>query len=69
MISIFIDLGSSASIMFYDMWEAIDKLEILPWNFTFKSFNNTERTSIGACYVKILIQDAPMYELFYVADK
>lgn len=69
MIPLFIDLGSNTTMMSYDTWVEIGQLELLPINFTIKSFNNISTKCLGTCYVKICIQDQDMYEPFYVADK
>ncbi|KAI5059045.1 hypothetical protein GOP47_0025364 [Adiantum capillus-veneris] len=59
-VRVFIDMGSDTSIMSYETWEAIGNPELQSMSFSCKSFNNTESTSIGTCYVKIHIQDAPI---------
>ena len=54
-IPVFIDSGLDATIMSYDTWVEIGQPELVPTDFTIRSFNNTTTQCLGTCYVKLRI--------------
>ena len=64
-----LDFGADQNIILYDLWDALQQVEISSSMLSFQSFSKFTTTSKGKCYLKLCIGYQPMHTTFHVAQK
>ena len=61
--------GANQNIISYDLWDALQQLELSSSTVFFQSFFKSTTTSRGKCYLKLCIGDQSMHTTFHVSQK
>ena len=67
-VNAFIDSGANLNILSWNVWEALGQPELTPTLINFVGFSANTTACLGKILLKVNIQDAPQYVLFYVAN-